>query len=89
MIITDRYGGNDRDDGADGRAHARKTGHGQEPGEHVPTESTRPLAEDSGRGTGLGQAGTSDPEDTDGIASSQGGGIEGAIGGGQSGQGGG
>jgi hypothetical protein len=42
---------------------------------------------DSGELDGLGQAGTSEPQP--GVGEYQGGGIEGAVGGGQSGQGGG
>lgn len=46
-----------------------------------------PLSEIEGRPSGLGQAG--DAENGSGIAEHQGGGIDGAVGGGQSGQGGG
>jgi hypothetical protein len=45
------------------------------------------LSDIPGHPGGSGQAGTADPEP--GIAENQGGGIEGAVGGGQSGQGGG
>lgn len=54
-------------------------------GEEPPRSA--PLSEDPGHPGGVGQAGSADPEP--GVAESQGGGIEGAVGGGQSGQGGG
>lgn len=61
---------------------------GEPPAEKDESVRHRPLDEEKGRAGGLGQAGESDDSES-GIAENQGGGIEGAVGGGQSGQGGG
>jgi hypothetical protein len=74
------------------RAAKETEGREKAPAEGTPddddsNEDTDEERADTGDLDGLGQAGTSEPQQ--GVAEDQGGGIEGAIGGGQSGQGGG